>query len=90
MKIVYSKGFEERYHTNPVENPDRARLPALELEGRDFVEPKPATLQDVSKVHGNGHIERVRRKGMLDPALLAAGGRALPQSWPWRGSRPSP
>jgi acetoin utilization deacetylase AcuC-like enzyme len=77
MRIVYSKKFEERYHTNPVENPDRAGLTALELEGRDFVEPVPASMEDVSKVHSNEHIERVRRKGMLNPALLAAGGASL-------------
>jgi acetoin utilization deacetylase AcuC-like enzyme len=77
MKIVYSKKFEERYHTNPVENPDRTRLPALELAGREFVEPLPATLEDVSKVHSKEHIEMVRRKGMLKPALLAAGGASL-------------
>jgi acetoin utilization deacetylase AcuC-like enzyme len=77
MRIVYSKKFEERYHTNPVENPDRARLPALELEGREFVEPLPATLEDVSKVHSIEHIDMVRRRGMLDPALLAAGGACL-------------
>ncbi len=77
MKIIYSKKFEERYHTNPVENPDRARLPAQELEGREFVEPMPARLEDVSKVHSPEHIEMVRKKGMLEPALLAAGGACL-------------
>jgi len=77
MKIVYSRRFEERYHTNPVENPDRARLPALALEGLEFVEPEPATLDDVSKVHSREHIEMVRRKGMEKPALLAAGGASL-------------
>ncbi|MGC9515181.1 histone deacetylase family protein [Methanocrinis sp.] len=77
MKIVYSKKFEERYHTNPVENPDRARLAAEELKGREFVEPSPATLEDVLRVHSRGHIEMVRRRGMEKPALLAAGGASL-------------
>jgi len=77
MKIVYSKKFEERYHTNPVENPDRAKIPALELEGSEFVEPLPASLENVSKVHSKEHIEMVKRKGMLEPALLAAGGASL-------------
>jgi acetoin utilization deacetylase AcuC-like enzyme len=77
MRIVYSKKFEERYHTNPVENPDRAKLPALELIDSEFVEPTPASLEDVSKVHSKEHIEMVRRKGMLEPALLAAGGAGL-------------
>jgi acetoin utilization deacetylase AcuC-like enzyme len=77
MKIVYSKKFEERYHTNPVEKPDRARWPAQELAGREFVEPLPASFEDVSRVHSPEHIEMVRRKGMLQPALLAAGGASL-------------
>ncbi len=79
MKIVYSKKFEERYHTNPVENPDRAKFPAqeLELKGYEFVKPEPASLEDVSRVHSKEHIEMVRRKGMLEPALLAAGGASL-------------
>jgi len=74
VKIVYSDKFEERYHTNPVEGPDRARLSARELQGYDFVEPEPASLEDVLRVHSPEHVELVRRKGMLEPALLAAGG----------------
>lgn len=74
MKIVYSKKFETRYSTNPVEGPDRARLSAKELQGYDFVESEPATLEEVSRVHSPEHIEMVRRKGILQPALLAAGG----------------
>ncbi|HRW82585.1 MAG TPA: hypothetical protein P5049_03915 [Methanothrix sp.] len=77
MKIVYSKRFEERYSTNPVESPDRARLPAQALAGREFVEPEPASSEDISRVHSPEHIERVRQKGMLEPALLAAGGACL-------------
>lgn len=74
VKIVYSDKFEERYHTNPVEGPDRARLSARNLQGYDFVEPEPASLEDVLRVHTPEHVELVRRKGMLEPALLAAGG----------------
>ncbi|HOI69664.1 MAG: histone deacetylase family protein [Methanothrix sp.] len=74
MKVVYSERFAERYTTNPVESPDRARLPARELAGYEFVDPPQASLEDVSRIHSREHIERVRRKGMLAPALLAAGG----------------
>ena len=74
LKIVYSDKSEERYHTNPVEGPDRARLSAQELHAYDFVEPLPASLEDVLRVHTPEHVELVRRKGMLEPALLAAGG----------------
>jgi len=74
LKVVYSERFAERYTTNPVESPDRARLPARELAGYEFVDPPQASLEDVSRIHSREHIERVRRKGMLAPALLAAGG----------------
>jgi acetoin utilization deacetylase AcuC-like enzyme len=74
LKVVYSERFAESYTTNPVESPDRARLPARELAGYEFVDPPQASLEDVSRIHSREHIERVRRKGMLAPALLAAGG----------------
>jgi len=74
LKVVYSERFAERYTTNPVESPDRARLPARELAGYEFVDPPQASLEGVSRIHSREHIERVRRKGMLAPALLAAGG----------------
>ncbi|MDF0590545.1 arginase family protein [Candidatus Methanocrinis natronophilus] len=88
MKIVYSKKVAERYSANPFENPDRARLSARELQGYDFVEPLPASLEEVSRVHSREHIETVRRKGMLEPALLAAGGACLDR--PPGGSRLRP
>jgi acetoin utilization deacetylase AcuC-like enzyme len=76
MKIVYSPRYEAHYSTNPVENPDRVRLPALELKeaGHEFVKPSPASLEDIHRVHGLQHIEVVRARGLYDAAALAAGG----------------
>lgn len=76
MKIVYSKGFEEKYQANPVESPDRARLPADELQksGYDFIEPAPASLFDIRRVHGMQHIEAVQARGLYYAAALSAGG----------------
>ena len=78
MKIVYSKLFAAKYPTNPVENPDRARLPAQELleAGYELVDPSPASLEEIRKVHGLQHIEMVRSRGLYDAAALAAGGAA--------------
>ncbi len=75
MKIVYSHSFEERYPANPVESPDRVRLPYEELIacGYEFIEPAPASLADIARVHGREHIENVRRQGLYDAAALAAG-----------------
>ncbi|MGB3943823.1 MAG: histone deacetylase family protein, partial [Methanothrix sp.] len=61
MKIVYSEKFAERYSANPVEGPDRARLSAQKLQGYEFAEPLPASLEDVSRVHSREYIEMVRR-----------------------------
>lgn len=76
MKIIYSKRYEDRYPSNPVENPDRARLPAevLQAAGYEFVEPQPCELQDIARVHGMEHIERVKKSGLFEAASLAAGG----------------
>lgn len=76
MKIIYSSKYEEFYPTNPIENLDRVRIPAIELKqaGYEFVEPKTATYDDVARVHGREHIERVRQRGLYEPATMAAGG----------------
>ncbi len=78
VKVVYSKHFEGRYPTNPVENPDRVRLPAQELleAGYEFVEPTCASMKDIRRVHGLQHIKMVQSSGLYDAAALAAGGAA--------------
>jgi acetoin utilization deacetylase AcuC-like enzyme len=74
VKIVYSKKFEETYSTNPVEDPDRVRLTATEIKNYAFVEPGIASLKDISRVHGQEHIEAVQARGLYDAAALAVGG----------------
>lgn len=76
VKIIYCKEYEERYPANPVENPDRVRLSMEELrkEGYDFVKPVHTCLDDISRVHGKEHIDRVRRSGHFAIASLAACG----------------
>jgi acetoin utilization deacetylase AcuC-like enzyme len=76
VKIIYSKRLEEKYSTNHVERPERVVLPALDLisDGYEFIEPFPASLQEISQVHGKEHIEQVKKKGFFEAASLAAGG----------------
>lgn len=76
MKIIYSRRFEERYQTNPVENPDRVRIPALDLmkSGYDFIEPRQAAEEDIRMVHSQEHVTNVRRRGLYEAASWAAGG----------------
>jgi len=75
MKIIYSKGCEEEYLANPVESPDRVRVSAalLRERGCQFIEPEPASMEDIARVHGREHIDRVRASGHLRAASLAAG-----------------
>jgi len=76
MQIVYSRKYEQKYPANPVENPDRVRLPADELgkAGYQFREPEPASLDAIRIVHGKEHIDRVILNGHFAAASLAAGG----------------
>lgn len=74
MKIIYSRKFEDKYPTNPVENPDRVRLSAIELGDYEFAEPSYASLEDIRRVHGAEHVENVKRRGIFKAASLAAGG----------------
>jgi len=76
VKIVYSRKYEARYRANPVENPDRVRLPAeaLEKAGYEFIEPEKCSLADIGRVHGKEHIERVKNSGLYEAAALSAGG----------------
>jgi len=76
VKIVYSRTYEERYPANPVENPDRVRRSAKELQkaGYEFLEASPCSLEDISRVHGKEHINRVCRSGHFEAALMAGGG----------------
>ena len=87
MKIVYTKMLEAGYPANPVENSDRVHQPAeLLLEcGWQFIEPRPATLEDIARVHGREHIERVAQAGLYEAAALAAGGAVCAAKLAWQG-----
>ncbi|MDD1733319.1 MAG: histone deacetylase family protein, partial [Methanothrix sp.] len=75
MKIVYTDKLAARYPANPVESPDRVALPAQLLRecGYELVDFGPASIEDISRVHGREHIELVRKMGLYEPAALAAG-----------------
>lgn len=74
VKIVYNGMYREKYATNPVESPDRVRIPSLELAAYEFTKPEPADLKDISRVHGPEHIERIKKHGIFEAASLSAGG----------------
>jgi len=76
MKIVYSDKLAARYSANPVESPDRVAIPAQLMAdcGYKLVDFEPASIEDISRVHGREHIELVRNMGLYEAASMAAGG----------------
>lgn len=75
MKVVYHPLFETRYPTAAVECPDRVRVIREEIQGLfPFVEPTPASEEDILLVHTEGLLEEVRGEPRLfEVARLAAG-----------------
>lgn len=87
MKLVFSKRcleYGDPYHP---ENPRRVRkaYEILKELGYEFVEPEPASEEDLLRVHSQRYVEVIRSEGFFDPdtpaypdiyeyARLAAGG----------------
>ena len=76
MKVVYHNSYAEVYSSDPASMPGRMESILNELrDDFQFVTPKAASEEDLRLVHGDGHIERVKRLGLAyKVALLAAGG----------------
>lgn len=75
MKVVYHPRFLEVYASNPAASPGRLDTILEELHHLQFVEPEPATEEDLLRVHTRQHIESIRRERQLfEVACLAAGG----------------
>jgi len=76
LKVVYHSRYREVYSSDPASAPGRIECVFDELKGHfDFVEPEPASEQDVLLVHGQNHLERVQSYGLThEIALLAVGG----------------
>ncbi|WP_027357269.1 histone deacetylase family protein [Desulfofundulus thermocisternus] len=79
MKVVFHERYKEVYAADPAAAAGRLDLMVEELAGTyPFIEPAPATDDDVLLVHSSGHLERVKnRPHTYEVALLAAGGAIL-------------
>ncbi len=86
MKIIFSKKCLE-YSDWHIESPERVRkaYEILKSKGYEFIEPEPASEEDILKVHTKEHLERIKNGDFYDPdtpayeniyeyARLAAGG----------------
>ena len=75
MKVVYSEEYKQVYSSDPASNPGRIEAIEFALADKvDYVEPQPASEEDIAAVHTEKHIAEVRREGVYDIAALAAGG----------------
>ena len=76
MKVVYHERFREVYSSDPAAMPGRIESVYDELCGRfEFVQPQSASEEDLRLVHGDSHIDWVKRHGLVyEVAVLAVGG----------------
>jgi acetoin utilization deacetylase AcuC-like enzyme len=76
VKIVYHPRYTEIYASDPAASPGRMESILKELQGQyDFIEPQPASEDDINRVHTQPHIDYIKRDHSLyELALLAAGG----------------
>lgn len=76
MRVVYHPKLTEVYSSDPAAAPGRIESIHEELKkSYEFVEPRPATDEDVLLAHTRQHVERVRTLPQVyEMALLAVGG----------------
>jgi len=75
MKVVYHEDYNQVYASDPAAAAGRIRAVEMALKGKvTFVEPQPATEEDILRVHTSEHVQSVKREGVYEIAALAAGG----------------
>ena len=75
MKIYYHSDFNGSYSTDPAADPGRMEAITRALEDRYvFIDAESAAREDIAACHTEPHIEQVRRSGVYEIAVLAAGG----------------
>ena len=75
MKVVFSPDFYQIYTSDPAAGRGRMESIMEEISHLvEVVEPKPATEEEIARVHTAEHIAWVKQRGIYDIAALAAGG----------------
>lgn len=79
MKVIFHPRFYEVYTSDPAAARGRMEAISRELKGEfEFIEPEPASEEDLERVHGRSHIQYVKREPLIyEIALLASGGALL-------------
>ena len=69
MKVIYHQDYQKVYASDPAANAGRMEAILKELEGYyDFLEPAPASEDDLRRIHDQSHIDSISR----DPPLYQA------------------
>lgn len=78
-EIIFHEKYYSVYTWDPAAEPGRMEAITQELKEFDFIEPQPATDNDILLVHTEDHLERVKsdRDNLNSIALLAVGGAIL-------------
>ena len=79
MKVIYHPDYQKVYDSDPAAEPGRMEAILKELKGHyDFLEPEPASEDDLKRVHTENHIDSIKRNPPLyEVACLSAGGAIL-------------
>jgi len=79
MKVIYHPDYQKVYALDPAANAGRMEAILKELSGHyDFVEPEPASEDDLRRVHTQSHIDSIKSDPLLyHVACLSAGGALL-------------
>lgn len=78
MKVVYHQDFNRVYTSDPAAAEGRIWAVENALRGKvTFVEPQPASREDILSVHSDEHVRSVEWEGIYNIAALAAGGAIL-------------
>jgi len=87
MKLVFHPHFKRVYAANPAAEAGRLDLMVEELSAHyPFVEPRPATDDEVLLVHTPGHLHRIKlQPEIYEMALLAAGGAIMASELAFQG-----
>jgi len=75
MKVIYHPEYQKVYASDPAATAGRMEAILKELKGYDFIEPEPASEDDLRRVHTQSHIDSIKRDSLLyRAACLSAGG----------------
>jgi len=75
IKVIYHPHYTQVYTSDPAAEAGRMEAVWQVIHNRvQRIEAAPATKEQISLAHTEGHLEEVTRRGLYDIAALAAGG----------------